>query len=308
LGYQAHGLTALVDVNPFPLGTNSRLNTNFSYLEEFQNVTHANYNGMTVNLRRTFSDMHGFGSSFFTLGYTWAHELDNVSGFRERNSGVPYYNHNEFYASGDTDVRNALVLSGGWDLPFDHLWQSGPKVLTSGWSLYPIATWHTGFPLDVGAGLATTTSDPGPSGAGDAGSVHADLVASSAGIMNPKTYQTINGNTGNFYFNPNNFSNANALSLDAIAKQNAAQLPGYTYGTLGRNAFRGPGATNVDLAIAKKFRIREHATLELRGDAFNVFNHTQFSNPDTSITSPLFGQITTTADPRILQVALHLVF
>jgi outer membrane receptor protein involved in Fe transport len=308
LGYRAHGLTALVDVNPFPLGTNARTYSNFAYLEEFQNVTHANYNGMTVNLRRTFSDMHGWGSSFFTLGYTWAHELDNVSGFRERNSGVPYYDHNEFYASGDTDVRNALVLSGGWDLPFDHLWQSGPKVLTSGWSLYPIATWHTGFPLDVGAGLETTPSDPGPSGAGDAGSVHADLVGSSAGIMNPKTYQTINGNSGNFYFNPNNFSNTNALSLDAIAKQNAAQLPGYTYGTLGRNAFRGPGATNVDIALAKKFRIRERATLELRGDAFNVFNHTQFSNPDTSISSQQFGQITTTADPRILQVALHLMF
>ena len=45
LGYQAHGLTSLVDVNPFPLGTNSRTYTDFSYLDEFQNITHANYNG-----------------------------------------------------------------------------------------------------------------------------------------------------------------------------------------------------------------------------------------------------------------------
>ncbi len=315
LGYQAHGLTGLVDVNPFPLGSSSRINTNFSYLEEFQNVTHANYNGMTVNLRRTFTNMHGWGSSFFTLGYTWAHEMDNVSGFRQRNSNVPYYDHNEFYGSGDTDVRNALVLSGGWDLPFDHLWQSGPKVLTSGWSLYPIATWHTGFPLDVFAGLQTTTSDPGPSGAGDAGAVRADMVASTPGIMNPQTYQSINGNAGNYFFNPNNFSNSRALALDALAQQNPAQLPYYTYGNLGRNAFRGPGATNVDIALAKKFRIRERATLEFRADAFNVFNHTQFANPDTSITSPQFGQITNTANngdqnlpggPRILQVALQL--
>jgi len=308
LGYKANGLTGLVDVNPFPLGTNARLNSNFNYLDEFQNVTHANYDGMTVNLRRTFSNMHGWGSSFFTLGYTWSHELDNVSGFRERNSEVPYYNPNEFYGSGDTDVRQALVLSGGWDLPFDRLWQSGPKVLTAGWSLYPIATWHTGFPLDVFAGLNTTPSDPGPSGAGDAGSVHADLVGNSVGILNPQTYQSINGNSGNYYFNPGNFSNARLLNLDNIAQQDASQLPGYTYGTLPRNAFRGPGATNVDIAIAKKFRIRERATLELRGDAFNVFNHTQFGNPDTGISDLTFGQITTTADPRILQVALHLMF
>jgi hypothetical protein len=317
LGYQAHGLTGLVDVNPFPLGTNSRLYSDYSYLDEFQNITHANYNGMTVNLRKTLSDMHGWGSSFFTLGYTWSHELDNVSGFRQRNSNVPYYNPNQFYGSGDTDVRNALVLSGGWDLPFDHLWESGPKALTSGWSLYPIVTWRTGFPLDVYAGLNTTPADPGPSGAGDAGYVRADLVGNSVGILNPKPFQTINGNSGNYYFNPGNFSNTRLLNLDAIAQQDASQLPGYTYGTLPRNAFRGPGATNVDLAIAKKFKIRERATLELRGDAFNVFNHTQFANPDTTISDLTFGQITNTANngdpnlpggPRILQVALHLSF
>jgi outer membrane receptor protein involved in Fe transport len=308
LGYQAHGLTGLVDVNPFPLGTNERTYTNFAYLDEFQNITHANYNGMTVNLRRTFADMHGWGSSFFTVGYTWSHELDNVSGFRERNSEVPAYDPNAFYGSGDTDVRDALVISGGWDLPFDHLWQGGPKLLTSGWSLYPIFTYHTGFPLDVFAGLSTTPSDPGPSGAGDAGLVHADLIGGSVGIYNPESYQNINGNSGNYFFNPNSFSNANAVALDKIASQDASQLPYFTYGTLGRNAFRGPGATNLDLALAKKFRIRENAQMELRVDAFNVFNHTQFSSPDTGISDLTFGQITSTASARILQVALHFRF
>jgi hypothetical protein len=73
----------------------------------------------------------------------------------------------------------------------------------------------------------------------------------------------------------------------------------------------------VDIALAKKFKFRERATLELRGDAFNVFNHTQFASPDTSISDLTFGQITNTANngnqnlgggPRILQVALHLSF
>ncbi|HTQ56621.1 MAG TPA: TonB-dependent receptor [Bryobacteraceae bacterium] len=308
LGYHAHGLTGLVDANPFPLGTNTRLYPDFSYLDEFQNVTMANYNAMTVNLRRSFSNMHGWGSSFFNVGYTWSHELDNVSGFRQRNSNVPYYNHDAFYGSGDTDVRHALVISGGWELPFDQLWQSGPKLLTSGWSLYPIITWHTGFPLDIFAGLQTTPSDPGPSGAGDAGYARADLTGNSIGILNPKTYQTIAGNAGNYYFSPGNFSNDRLLNLDQIAQQDASQLPGYTYGTLPRNAFRGPGAVNVDLALAKKFKIREGIELELRGDAFNLFNHTQFSNPDTGIDSLTFGQITTTAAARILQVAAHLRF
>jgi len=316
LGYDAHKLTGLVDVNPFILGTNTRLynqafpadDPQFSYLDEFENATKANYNGLTVNLRKEFGDVHGWGHSFFTLGYTWSHEIDNVSGFRQRNYSVPYYNQDEFRASGDTDVRNALVLSGGWELPFTHLWQSGPKALIGGWNLYPIVTWHTGFPLDVFANLNTTPTDPGPSGAGDASSVHADLVGNSVGTMNPKAYQTIGGNSGNYYFNPGNFTAAPLLALDQIAQQDASQLPGYTYGTLPRNAFRGPGATNVDVALAKQFRLGERATLELRGDAFNVFNHTQFLNPDTTITDLTFGQISTTAAPRILQVALHLRF
>jgi hypothetical protein len=306
LGYDAHKLTGLVDVNPFVLGTNSRIDSNYSYLDEFQNVTKAHYNGMTTTLRKTMGDMHGWGHSFFTLAYTWSHEMDNVSGFRQRNSGVPYYNHDLFMANGDTDVRNTLVFSGGWDLPFDRL--PGPKALTSGWSLYPIATWHTGFPLDVFSDLFTTNSDPGPSGAGDAGSIRADLVGNSVGILNPKPYQTINGNAGNYYFNPGNFSTARLDNLDNIASTNASQLPYYTYGSLPRNAFRGPGAFNVDMTLAKKFRIRETSTLELRVDAFNLFNHANFANPDTAITDSTFGQISNTADPRILQVAAHLRF
>jgi outer membrane receptor protein involved in Fe transport len=320
LGYDAHKLTGLVDVNPFLPGTNTRLlnvgldSPQFSYVDEFQNATKAYYNGLKVSLRKDFGNMHGWGSSFFLLGYTWSHEIDNVSGFRQRNSNVPYYNHDQFRASGDTDVRDVIAFSGGWELPFANLWQSGPKKLTSGWSLYPIASWRTGFPLDIYSDLFTSRSDPGPSGAGDAGYTRADLVGNSVPTINPRNYQTITVNatgsasSGNYYFNPNNFSTARIDNLDSIAHNDASQLPYYTYGTMPRNSLRGPGAFNLDLALVKKFNLGEHATLELRGDAFNVFNHTQFSNPDTSITSSTFGQISTTAPPRILQVAAHLRF
>src|SRR5581483_10430052 len=172
------------------------------------------YNGAEIKLRRNAS-LGSWGSSFFTLGYTWSHEIDNSSGFRERNNVVPFYDHGAFRACGDTDVRQILTFSGGWDLPFDRLWQHGPKLLTSGWSLYPILTVRTGFPLDVFANLNTTSSDPGPSGAGDAGNVHADLVGNHAVTMNPKVFQTLTNpnagasSSGNYYFNPANFSVSN---------------------------------------------------------------------------------------------------
>jgi hypothetical protein len=100
------------------------------------------------------------------------------------------------------------------------------------------------------------------------------------------------------------------LNLDTLSQSNPAALIGqFTYGTLGRNVLRGPGFINADVSLSKHlFFIGEKLDLELRGDAFNVFNHANFSSPNTNIFSSQFGQVSTTADPRILQVALHARF
>jgi hypothetical protein len=316
VGYDAHKLTSLMDINPFPLGSNTRLydpdssNSIFSSLLEFQNVTTANYNSLQLNLTRRYAATK-LGSVFYTFAYTWSHEMDNVSGFKQRNYQVPYYDEQYFRASGDTDVRQVISLSGGWDLPFDQAWQRGPKLLTKGWSLYPIVAWRTGFPLDVLAGLNTTNSDPGPAGDGAPNLVRADLVLPVVATYNPRNQQTINGNTGNYYLNPAAFSAAPLVALDQIAQTDSAALKGmYTEGTLGRNAIRGPGDSNTDLALAKHFKFYAHDRLdaELRMDAFNVFNRVNFANPNTNIFSPTFGQVSTTLGPRVLQIALHLRF
>ncbi len=311
LGYSAHKLTGLVDINPFSPVTGARLyGSNFSYLSEFQNIGKANYNAMQAHLKRSFTSMGAFGRSFLDVSYTYSHEIDNESGFRERNSAVPFYNHDEFRASGDTDVRNVVNISGGWDLPFDQLWSHGPKLLTKGWSLYPILSIRSGFPLDVLAGLNTSRSNPGPSGAGDAGLVRADYVGNATATLNASTFQTLTNpnssstSSGNYYFDPNNFS----ISRLTAANSAKVGLTSYPYGTFPRNGLRGPGQTNLDLTISKHFYITERLNIELRGDAFNVFNHTEFSNPDTTPGSQTFGQVSNTYDPRILQLALHLQF
>jgi hypothetical protein len=314
VGYDMHKLTSLVDINPYPLGSNTRIydadpsSSVFGSLLQFGNVSTGNYNSLQVNLTKRYADTK-IGHVFYTFAYTWSHELDNVSGFRQRNSVVPYYDEQYFHASGDTDVRQVIALSGGWDLPFDRAWQGGPKALTRGWSLYPILSWRTGFPLDIGAGLNSTNTDPGPAGDGAAGLVRADLVLPNVATYDPRGQQTINGNTGNFYFNPLAFSNTRLLGLDQTAQTDAAGLNGqYTEGTLGRNAIRGPGFVNMDMALSKHFKFHERLDAELRLDAFNVFNHVNFGNPNTNIFGATFGQVSTTQGPRVLQLALHLRF
>jgi hypothetical protein len=345
LGSSSHGLTSLVDTNPFLLGTTNRVlnllpgnstctatsgTCSFTGIPEFKNVSNASYNGLTTSLTRQLTDAGRIGRTYFTFGYTYAHAIDNASGFRARNSQVPTYNPGLLRASSDFDVRHRITFSGGWDLPFDRAWQSGPKRLVQGWSLYPIVSWRTGFPLDIlgqvdGSGGFT---NPGVTGAGDI-SPFANLTGQPATIFDPHLVQTINGVPGNFYFNPAAFTTdqvgqtANCTAPSPVCFPSTAEVVANpalrTYGTAPRALLRGPGRTNIDMTLAKTTSITERLKLEIRADAFNLFNHAEFGNPSTNITSKKFGRITTTGDPgtsivpvdpkeRILQLAARFTF
>ncbi|MBI3697660.1 MAG: TonB-dependent receptor [Acidobacteria bacterium] len=316
VGSSSHKLTSLTDTNPFVRGTSNRVfatqpgatASSFSYLDTFMNLSSANYHSLQASLTKRLSENRFFGTSYFTLAYTYGHSIDNASGFREgaTNSRVPYYNWRQFYASSAEDIRQRIVFSGGWDLPFDRVSKSAPGRLTKGWSLYPIVTYRTGFPYDVLSNISRSRTRPGPSGAGDPNLVRANLVGSSVGIYDPHQVQTFNGRAGNYYFNPASFAGVplTGPGLDYVA--NPSQR---TYGTLGRNILRAPGRTNFDIALAKSTNlVRERAKVDFRAEFFNLFNHAQFREPNSTITSGTFGQISQTYDPRIIQLALRFTF
>ena len=347
VGSSAHGLTALKDINPTVLGSyNRQLDSScfecFGQLPEFQNVANANYNAFEASLTRQAKDSR-LGTVYYTLAYTYAHNLDNASGFRQRNSVVPVYSPDLYYASSDSDARHRISFSGGWDLPFERMWGTGPKRLTKGWSLYPIITWRTGFPFDISAGLpdGSDPANPGTSGAGDPYISNAAVVAPIR-MFDPHKIRTINeitygsdanGNcqitttavTGNFLFDPNSFSNVPLENNPYYGNANPCfplldpvNNPGdRTYG-LHRNSLRAVGLTNLDIALAKTTTITERFKLEFRAEFFNAMNHTEFAQPTfgnnaTNINSSVFGQLTTTgtfrgATPRIGQLALRLMF
>jgi hypothetical protein len=303
LGSQSRKLTALVDINAFDPATLStdphrllnELGTvddfRFSFTPEFRNVVNADYNGLQTKLSKKASDTPFFGTTYFTLSYTWSHSIDNASGFRNRNFQVPFFDPNLFRTSSDFDIRHQLSFSGGWDLPFDRAWQSGPRRLTRGWSLYPIIAWHTGFPLDVSANLLASRGNPGPSGAGDANLVFASLTGPIT-FSNPNT-PTPN-HPGNQFFT-GNFSVPDSSTITG------------SYGA-GRNILRGPSQVNFDLALAKTTTITERTKVELRAEFFNILNHPEFLNPDTNFSSPTFGEVIDTAAPRIIQFGLRFTF
>jgi hypothetical protein len=99
---------------------------------------------------------------------------------------------------------------------------------------------------------------------------------------------------GNYFFDPNSFSEAN------------------TFGRIGnspRTICCGPSISNTDFAVLKTFTISETKHVDFRGEFFNIFNHTQFFNPDGNISDgPQFGQVTQAKDPRLMQFALKFFF
>ncbi|MBZ5505477.1 MAG: carboxypeptidase regulatory-like domain-containing protein [Acidobacteriia bacterium] len=310
VGSASRKLTSLRDVNPFDPATlgsaqpqrilnetpgnvlaSATTDGSFGFLNEFTNTANASYNALQLSLRKQASS-NLLGTTYFTLSYTYAHSIDDASGFRQLSSNTPAFAPHAFRASSDFDIRHFLVLSGGWDLPFHR----GPRALVKGWSVYPILTWRTGFPLTATAGGFTENSDPGPSGAGDAGLANANLTGPIHYVngRNPSTF-TIAGTptTGLYFLDPTAFSDT----------------PTPPYGTAPRNVIRVPGRSNLDLTLAKVTPIHgDRASFEFRVDAFNIFNHTQFSNFDTNAADSGFGTVTQAYAPRILQLAAHIRF
>ena len=96
----------------------------------------------------------------------------------------------------------------------------------------------------------------------------------------------------NDYFNPSDFAKA---TLGTI-------------GDAGRNPFHGPGLNNLDIVFAKDTRVTESTRLELRFEAYNVFNHAQFFNPIGDINASNFGQVVQAHNPRLIQLGAKFYF
>jgi hypothetical protein len=125
-----------------------------------------------------------------------------------------------------------------------------------------------------------------------------------------------------YFFNPFAFGRpvvqANQPIPSSLGRA-IASGPGTDFGNVGRNVLRGPGQSNVDIAVTRRFPFRESSSVELRSEFFNLFNQVNFSNPvsnlsnasvDSSgvVTTPRdFGRIVSTSNnPRLIQFGLKL--
>jgi hypothetical protein len=259
-------------------GTRGPLGSNFGSNADQTTIGHANYNALELSAR------HTSGRVEFSAAYTYGKSLDQSSNIGEE---VNPFNPSLSYALSSFDVKHNFVLSYEYQLPFDRY--LGANRLTQGWSISGITRFASGFPITV-----INNGDN-------------SLIGTNPNGINNSSIDEPDYNGGSLHLNHNPRSNGNNYFDTSVFSMNALGTPG----TSKRRFFYGPGADNFDLALAKNLRLAETKSLLFRVEAFNVFNHTQFTGPssvDGNIGSSTFGNAISAAPPRVLQGALKFNF
>ncbi len=266
-----------------------------------KDIANSNYNGLVSTVK--YQGRHGI---FLQGTYTYSKSLDNSSSWSVP-SGQPGgvadpRNLSLEYGPSNFDLRNRAVFTDVIDVP------TGPghrflgwnnlvnREVVGGWQISGITTVQSGSPFTVYNGSADFSG------------------------------------FNQFYDRPDVIGSGRLTqdnrNPDAAfdTKFFSATPPAGRVGTSGRDQYYGPGLVNFDFAAAKNFALgTERAHLQFRADLFNIFNHTNFSNPVTNQSSSSFGKITSTVGsavatavgttaglvgggPRIMQFSMRLQF
>lgn len=208
------------------------------------NSAWSNYDALQVQYRRPLSA--GLQALF---NYSWSHSLDNASNDVIAALPANIISAANDYGSSNFDVRQSF--SGAFTYAIPAVTRSKPiNLLSRDWAIDSVLTFRTGFPFN---GVVIFASpDPGLSAES-----RPDVVAGQP------FWVSNSGAPGG------KILNANAFSIPAMPRQ----------GNEARNDIPGFGMAQVDLSVSRKFPVSERINLQLRMDAFNLFNHPNFTNP-----------------------------
>ena len=264
-----------------------------------------NYHSLQASVTKRFSD-----GLQFLAGYTFSKALGTVGtrgpdgtdlgGFAGGSQDALNVR-GDGYGRPEFDRPHRFVFSWNYELPAPDLGSGFAREFLGGWVASGIVILQSGTPFSVNDRFAASLfSSPGGR-------------ASFAEGANINTAQK-SGRTQdrlNEYFNTSAFTRAPTLRPgDTTPDGFPISGPGTYFGDTGRNIMRGPGQTNLDLAIIKRTRLTEGTYLEFRSEFFNILNVANFRNPGSNVSIPQsYGIIgRTSSAPRVIQFALKLIF
>lgn len=251
-----------------------------------KNESHSSYH----SLQLTASRRAGNGLSF-SAAYSFSKSIDDLTSMSLNNQTIQiqyyqdYHNRRADKSLSNFDVAHRFIGDVTWLLPFGSDRRFAREGLLSkiigGFSANAIAQAQSGFPISIGAtnaslqGLAFNSLRPNITGD----------VTTSATTKADRLRQ---------YFNTLAFAQPTPYSFGNAPRT----LPG----------LRGPGYFTTNLSLQRDFRFTETAKLQIRAEAFNIFNRANFQTPGTAFGAANFGIISSTEDPRQIQFAARLYF
>jgi len=231
-----------------------------------------------------------------TVAYTWSKQLGiaNNDLTSALDTGSPGYQNSyllkEERSLNVTDTPQRLVGSAIYQLPFGRGQRFGGQGPTwvdqviGGWTISTIVTAQSGLPLPLTVSGAPAFAGTRPN------------FVRGAKVGTTGSAKTRIGGTGTQpYLNSSAFTVPVSFQMGNVPR---------LYGGV-----RSPGVMNVDASGRKRFKLTDTFSLQFTGQAFNLFNRTQFGRPATAFNAAGFGAITSQANsPRQIQLGIQLLF
>jgi len=250
VGSEARHLLSLLDINQSATGVyatdlaRQQTRPYFGLYPQYNNINQVESIGTSNynSLQATLKVNHWHHLNAQAV-YTWAHNLDEVSAYR---GALPQdsTNFKGDYGNSDFDTRNNFTTFLSYEIPGN----GNFRRLTEGWQVNGLMDFHGGQPFTVHASGDISGTNEGNDRAVQTGSVH-------TGYQGQKP-------------------NANWIDLTAFANPAAG-----SFGTSARNAYFGPGFSDVDLSVFKNTKVTERLTIQFRAELFNVFNRINYAPP-----------------------------
>ena len=278
-------------VRPIATFLNGNVVTAASSINVQQSVSNSNYNGMWLSAEKRFSKGLTFNAS-----YTFSKSIDNNSVGSSNPQIQNFYNIAAERSLSDFDARHRFVLSGIYMFPFKA--ERGlVNRLVEGWSISPIVNLQSGNPFSPIVALTRSITPGQPPIAG--------TIYNSGSLLGFDRPDVVPGQSL-YVTNPSPTQWLNPL---AFVRHNLG------FGNAGRNILEGPGLQDIDVALSKATTIKEGILVQFRAEAFNLFNHPNFAQPQNAFTATTFGQVTATrttrgdlGSSRQLQLGIKLLF
>lgn len=283
LGNSAHRQQNRYDFNQCPLAADLSCNRALRSYPQYASLLRADFNGNSSYNAVVAKYHHRMsGGLDFRAEYTWGKALTDSweSGGATNAQITECRNCDKDHASFDT--RHRAVISALWEVPFGRNRKFGQNMhpvanaFAGGWTLTAITTFQTGVPLFIAA----------PNRTGSPFITHRPNRTCSGVLDSP------NLRADKRWFDQSCF----------------ALPPVGFFGNSSRSPIHGPGINNWDIGIQKFFPIREEVRMQFRAEMFNAFNRAQFNDPVANIANPNFGLVNSARPPRLVQLALRLIF